>query len=348
MAVSATGLAYALIVLQGILLLISVLQLVQAAYAFRRLNAGQPTAPRKSLIFLSTAIVALVISYVFDIAVTAQTLVQGSETPPPSGAHLALVVVTTFLGQGLAPSMVYASAENIIESRVELSGLQDQDAASIRRRKLSKVVQTALIYILPVLIAAYLGVFCKAVLDTPILAKRYYAWLNIANGLYRAAVVNHALIFRGLASHAISFHLLSKSQSIRDLIMRNSILYHLTPSMFVRTIALFVFAPLSSSFATASTPASATALLFAYTFFVGLSMIAGVQSLLSGARLPATEWAPVKSPGEQEVHNGDVPGDHAAQLTHGRKRSRADSIALSPTRSTFGNVIREEENPTSS
>jgi hypothetical protein len=118
--------------------------------------------------------------------------------------------------------------------------------------------------------------------------------------------------------------------------------------MFVRTVALFVFAPLSSSFATANTPASATALLFAYTFFVGLSMIAGVQSLLSGARMPASEWAPQKSPGEQEVHNGDVPEDNALNPTHGRKRSRADSIALSPTRSTFGNVIRQEENPTSS
>jgi hypothetical protein len=216
MAVSAVAIAYALIVLQSVLLLISVLQLVQAAYAFRRLKAGHPTAPRKSLIFVATAIVALVISYVFDIAATGQYLVQGSETPPPSGAHLALVVVTTFLGQGLAPSMVYASAESIIESRVELSGLQEKDTASIKRKKLSKVVQTALIIILPILVAAYLGVFCKAVLDTPILARKYYAWLNVANGLYRAAVVNHALIFRGLASHAIAFHLLSKSQSIRD------------------------------------------------------------------------------------------------------------------------------------
>lgn len=58
---------------------------------------------------------------------------------------------------------------------------------------------------------------------------------------------------------------------------------------------------------------------------------------------PGSEWNPNKSPGEQEVDNGDVPGDNAATDITGKKRSRADSIVLSPTRSTFGPGIHVHE-----
>ena len=118
--------------------------------------------------------------------------------------------------------------------------------------------------------------------------------------------------------------------------------------MFARSVALFVFTPLASSFATAKTPASATALLLAFTFFVGVSTALAAQSLLGGARRPASEWAPPKTTAEQEVHDGDVPGDIDADAPpavggHRRKHSRADSIVLSPTRTSFGPGIHVQE-----
>ncbi|KAG8787877.1 hypothetical protein FRC15_007386 [Serendipita sp. 397] len=356
MAVNPTGLAYALVVLLSILLIISILQIIQAVHSLRREKSGQPTASRRSLIFLTAAVVSLTISYAFDLVVISLALVVGSETPPPSQAYLVGVVISFFTGNGLAPSMLYASAADVIESRKDLSGLRGKDASSIRRRQLLKWTERFLLIALPILIAAYLGTFSKAVLDTPILARKYYAWLNTANGAYRAAIVVHAFLFQRLATRTISFHLLSKSESARDPIMRSSILYHFMPSMFIRTVALFIFAPLASSFATAKTPASATAILLASTFFIGLATVAAAQSLLGAARRPSAEWAPPKSVGEREVIEGDVPGDlHDEPTTqrprpgHGRKASRADSIALSPTRTSFsGPIIRTEgeANPT--
>lgn len=125
--------------------------------------------------------------------------------------------------------------------------------------------------------------------------------------------------------------------------MRTTILYHLTPALFIRTVALFVFTPLASNFATATLPASATAILFAFDVFVGISTGLAVQALISGAMRSGSEWSPPKTIGEQEVANGDVPGDVApARPGHGKQRSRADSIALSPTRSTFGNPFNRE------
>ncbi|KAG9053711.1 hypothetical protein FS842_007369 [Serendipita sp. 407] len=204
MAVNPTGLAYALVVLLSILLIISILQIIQAVHSLRREKSGQPTASRRSLIFLTAAVVSLTISYAFDLVVISLALVVGSETPPPSQAYLVGVVISFFTGNGLAPSMLYASAADVIESRKDFS--------------------------------------------------------------------------------------------------------------------------------------------------------AAAQSLLGAARRPSAEWAPPKSVGEREVIEGDVPGDlHDEPTTqrprpgHGRKASRADSIALSPTRTSFsGPIIRTEgeANPT--
>jgi hypothetical protein len=213
--VSTTGLAYTLIVLLSALLLLSIVQLIQTAQALRRQRSGLATAPKAALVLLAAAVVALLLAYTFDLSVTALTLVEGSVVPPPSGAHLALVVVTTFL-QGLAPCLLFASASKIIESRVDLSGLATKDASSVKRRKFTKWIDIFLLFALPILMAGYLGVFTKTVLDTPISATQYYKWLGFANFVYRAVCVVHALLFRGLASHAISFHLLSKSHSSLD------------------------------------------------------------------------------------------------------------------------------------
>ncbi|CCA74805.1 hypothetical protein PIIN_08774 [Serendipita indica DSM 11827] len=345
MAVSATGLAYALVVLLAILLIISILQVIQAVHAIRRSNAGQPTAPRVSLILLVTATAALTLGYAFDIMVVALTLVTGSEAPPPSQAYLVGVVITTFLAQGLAPTLIYASASRVIDERKEISGLQSKDTSSAKRRQLMRWTEVFLFFAFPLLITAYLGVFCKAVLDTPVVVSKFHAWLNVANGLYRAAIVAHAFLFQRLATRAISFHLFSKSHDVRDPIMHQPILYHLTPCMFVRTAALFVFTPLASSFATAKTPASATALLLAFTFFVGLSTAFGAQSLIGAARRPASQWAPPKTTGEQEVHNEEVPDADAppAPGAPRRKHSRSNSIVLSPTRTNFSQGVHVQE-----
>jgi len=218
--VSATGLAYALVVLLSALSLLSVVQIIQTAQTLRRQRAAVSTAPKTSLVLLTAATVALLLAYVFDLSVTALLLVDGSVVPPPVGANLALVVVTLFLGQGLAPSLLFASAFAIIESRVELSGLSSKDPSSIKRRKLTKWIEMFLLLALPTLMAGYLGIFTKAVLDTPIAATEYYKWLNTGNFIYRAAYVVHALLFRGLASHAISFHLLNKSHASVDPVSR--------------------------------------------------------------------------------------------------------------------------------
>jgi hypothetical protein len=213
---SATGLAYAIIVLLGVLLLVTVFQLVQAGHVLRRERAGQPTAPKAALVVLVVGIVSLVLAYVFDISVTALTLVEGSQTPPPSGAFLALVVITTFLGQGLAPAAIFAAADRIITTRIELSGLESKDAQSQKWRKLFRALERILLLVFPMIMLAYLAVFSRAVLHTPTIASTYYAWLNAATFLYRTAVVVHALLFRVLAARAIQFHLLSKSNSVRD------------------------------------------------------------------------------------------------------------------------------------
>jgi hypothetical protein len=214
--VSTTGLAYTLIVLLSALLLLSIVQLIQTAQALRRQRSGLATAPKAALVLLAAAVVALLLAYTFDLSVTALTLVEGSVVPPPSGAHLALVVVTTFLQGGIAPCLLFASALIIIESRVDLSGLASKDASSVKRRKFTKWIDIFLLFALPILMAGYLGIFTKTVLDTPISATQYYKWLGFGNFVYRAVCVVHALLFRGLASHAISFHLLSKSHSSLD------------------------------------------------------------------------------------------------------------------------------------
>jgi hypothetical protein len=118
--------------------------------------------------------------------------------------------------------------------------------------------------------------------------------------------------------------------------MRSSILYHFTPSMFLRTIALFVFTPLASTFATAKTPASATALLLAFTFFVGLSTAAAAQSLIGASKRPGSEWAPDKTIAQREVDEGHVPEDDAPVDPSGKRHRRANSIPLSPTGGSFG------------
>lgn len=214
--VSTSGLAYALIVLLSALLLVSIAQLLQTAQAIRRERSGSATAPKKALILLAIAVVSLTLAYVFDISVIALTLVEQSVVPPPSGAHLALVVITTFLSQGLAPCMLFASAFIITESRLELSGLEVKDVSLIKRKKWGKATEIFLLFSLPILMAAYLGIFTKAVLDTPTTATQYYRWLNFGNYVYRAAIVVHALLFRGLAYRAIMFHLRSKSHSAID------------------------------------------------------------------------------------------------------------------------------------
>jgi hypothetical protein len=210
------GLAYTLIVLLSALLLISMVQLIQTAQAIRRQRSGLSTAPKTALVLLATAIVALLLGYTFDLSVTALTLVERSTVPPPSGAHLALVVIATLLGQGLAPCLLFATASTVIESRIELSGLASKDASSVKRRKFTKWIEIFLLFSFPVLMAGYLGVFTKTVLDTPISATQYYKWLGFGNFVYRSVCVVHALLFRGLASHTISFHLLNKSHSLVD------------------------------------------------------------------------------------------------------------------------------------
>ncbi|KAG8760885.1 hypothetical protein FRC14_001444 [Serendipita sp. 396] len=306
MAVNPTGLSYTLVALLIILLILSFLQIIQAVHSLCREKAGQPTASRRSLVFLMTAVVSLAISYASDICLT---LIAGSETPHPSPAYLAGFIISFFTGNGLAPSMLYASAADIINSRKDLSGLRGKDAPSIRLGQPLKWTERFLLIALPILIVAYLGTFSRAVLDTPVLARKYYAWLNMANGAYRAAIVVNAFLFQCLATRTISFHLLSKSESVRDPIMSSSILYHFMPSMFIRTVALFVFAPLASSFATAKTPASTITILLASTFFVGLSTVAAAQSLLNAACRPSSEWVPPRSAEEREVIEGDAPGD---------------------------------------
>ena len=214
--VSTTGLAYTLIVLLSILLLVSIAQLVQTAQLLRRQRAGTSAAPKLAVILLAIAVVALNLAYIFDLSVISLLLVEQSVVPPPSGAHLALIVITTFLSQGLAPCLIFAAAFIITESRLELNGLQIKDVSMVKRKQWAKWAEIFLLFALPILIAAYLGIFTKAVLDTPITAAQYYKWLNFGNYVYRAAIVVHALLFRGLAYRAISFHLLNKSHSTVD------------------------------------------------------------------------------------------------------------------------------------
>jgi len=119
--------------------------------------------------------------------------------------------------------------------------------------------------------------------------------------------------------------------------------------MFLRTVALFVFAPLASTYSTARTPASAAALLLASTFFVGLSSAAAVQSLIGAAKRPSSEWSPDKTVGQREVDEGHVPEDDAPVDPSGKKHRRANSIPLSPTSPTgtsFPTVFHIQEEDT--
>lgn len=110
--------------------------------------------------------------------------------------------------------------------------------------------------------------------------------------------------------------------------------------MFIRTIALFAFVALSSQYSSPVTPTSSTAIQLANNVFMGFSLTVAIQCLLGAAMRPAGQWEPEppKTVGEQEVADGTVPGDHVGT------RKRADSIPLSPTKSTFsGSEIRIEQ-----
>lgn len=213
---SATGLAYAVIVTLSILLLFSVLQLWQSIHVFRRQAAGTSPAPKRSIVLMAAAAVMLVLSYVFDISVTAITLVKGSETPPPTGVHLILTVITVSLGQGIAPALIFAAAGDIIDARVDQSGFTESDAWSARRRNASKLTDNALAALLPTLMIVYLSVFSKAVLDTPTTSAQFYRTLHVANSLYRAALIVHAALFCRLAMRALSFRARSSLEGHRD------------------------------------------------------------------------------------------------------------------------------------
>ncbi|KIM34202.1 hypothetical protein M408DRAFT_325669 [Serendipita vermifera MAFF 305830] len=117
--------------------------------------------------------------------------------------------------------------------------------------------------------------------------------------------------------------------------------------MFLRTVAVFTFTPLASSFATAKTPASATALLLAFTFFIGFTTVAAAQSLIGAANRPSSEWSPSKTAGEREVAEGHVPEDNAPPAgPGGKKHRRANSIPLSPAGGAFGPTVRVQEEST--
>jgi len=333
--VSPTALAYAIIVVDGVLLAVAILQVIYGCHAKRRQATGVPTAPLRAILLLIIAAGCLIPSYVFDISSTALLLVQHSTTPPPSGANLALIVASLALSQGFAPALVFMSAFHIIKARVQQSVADNASPRSRKHKALQRQVELALPLLLPLCVVIHLALFTKAVLETPAMPAKFYSTLNVSNYFQRASTAIQGLLFVRVAYRALTVHFANARTGERDPIMRDSILCNFVPAMFIRTIALLVFTPLASKYATASKPASSTGLVLATCVIDGLTIITSIQSLLSAAMRPAAQWSPesqAKTPGEREVIEGEVPGDIEG------KHKRHDSIALSPTAASFGDA----------
>ena len=332
---SPTALAYTIIVVNAVLFAAAVLQVIYGLQAKRRQARGTPSAPPQAILLLIIAAGCLIVSYVFDISSTALLLAQHSTTPPPTGANLALIVVSLALSQGFAPGLVFMSAFRFIEARVQQSVASNASPRSRKHKALQRLVEIALPLLLPLCVVIHLALFTKAVLETPTTRQKYYHTLNASNYFYRASTAVQALLFVRVAYRALIVHFANARKGERDPIIRVSILFTFVPAMFIRTLALLLLTPLASKYATPSKPASSTGLVLATCVIDGLTIITAIQSLFSAAMRPAAQWSPelqVKTPGEREVVDGEVPGDMVG------KHKRHDSIALSPTAASFGDA----------
>ena len=332
---SPTALAYSIVVVNAVLLVAAVLQVIYGLRAKRRQARGTPSAPARAILLLIIAAGCLIVSYVFDISATALLLAQHSTTPPPSGANLALVVVSLVLSQGFAPALVFMSVFRFIEARVQQSVADNASPRSRKHKALQRQVEFTLPLLLPLCVIIHLALFTKAVLETPATRQQYHRTLNASNYFHRASTATQALLFVRVAYRALTMHFANLQTGERDPIIRVSILFNFVPAMFIRTLALLLFTPLASHYATAGRPAASAGLVLATCVIDGLTIIASIQSLLSAAMRPAAQWSPdtqVKTPGEREVIEGEVPGDIVG------KHKRHDSIALSPTAASFGDA----------
>jgi hypothetical protein len=332
---TATALAYAVVVVDAVLLAAAILQVIYGVHAKRREAKGIPSAPPRAILLLIIAAACLIPSYVFDISSMALLLVKRSTTPPPTGAHLALVIVSLALSQGFAHTFVFMSAFDFIKARVQQSVAENASPRSKRRKALQRGVENTLALLLPICVVIHLGLFTKAMLDTPTTPANFYRFLYAANYFQRASTAIQALLFVRIAYRGLMTHFSNVRTGERDPIILISILYNFVPAMFIRTLALLAFTPLASNYATSSKPASSTGLVLATCVIDGLTIIVSIQSLLSAAMRPASQWSPeaqAKTPGEREVIKGDVPGDIEG------KHGRHDSIALSPTTASFGDA----------
>jgi hypothetical protein len=329
---SPTALAYAIVVVNAVLLAAAVLQVIYGLQVKRRQARGTPSAPPRAILLLIIAAGCLIVSYIFDISATALLLVQHSTTPPPTGANLALVVVSLALSQGFAPALVFMSVFRFIEARLQQSVADSASPRSRKHKALQRQVEFALPLLLPLCVVIHLALFTKAVLETPVMRETFYRTLDASNYFHRASTAIQALLFVRVAYRALTVHLANVRTGERDPIIRVSILFTFVPTMFIRTLALLLFTPLASTYATASKPASSVGLVLAYCVIDGLTIITSIQCLFGAAMRPAAQWSPdsqVKTPGEREVE-GEVPGDIVG------KHKQHDSIALSPTTASFG------------
>jgi len=332
---SPTALSYAIVVVDAVFLAGAILQVIYGLHAKRRQARGTPSAPPRAILLLIIAAGCLIPSYIFDISSMALLLVQHSTTPPPSGANLALIVVSLALSQGFAPALVFMSAFRFIEARAQQSVAANAGPRSRKLKALQRQVQGALPLLLPLCVVIHLALFTKAVLDTPTTRAKYYSILNTSNYFQRATTAIQGLLFVRLAYRALTVHFANVRTGERDPIIRVSILFNFVPAMFIRTISLLLFTPLASNYATARRPASSMGLVLAICVVDGITITASIQSLLSAAMRPAVQWSPesqAKTPGEREVIEGNVPGDMVG------KHKRHDSIALSPTAASFGDA----------
>ena len=332
---SPTALAYSIIVVDAVLLVAAILQVIYGYHARRRQAKGTPSAPPRAILLLIIAAGCLIPSYIFDISSTALLLVQHSTTPPPTGANLALIVVSLALSQGFAPALVFMSAFHFIEARVQQSVAENASPRSRKHKALQRQVEKSLPLLLPLCVVIHLALFTKAVLETPATPAKYHRTLNASNYFQRASTAIQGLLFVRVAYRALTVHFANGRTGEHDPVIRVSILYNFVPAMFVRTLALLVFTPLASKYAKATKPASSTGLVLATCVIDGLTIITSIQSLLSAAMRPAAQWSPesqAKTPGEREVIKGEVPGDIVG------KHKRHDSIALSPTTANFGDA----------
>jgi len=227
------------------------------------------------------------------------------------------------------------SAFHIIEARVRQSVAENASPRSRKHKALQRQVEKVLPLLLPLCVVMHLAFFTKAVLDTPTPREQYHRTLNVSNYFQRASTVVQGLLFVRVVYRSLIIHFANARVGEHDPVIRVSILYTFVPAMFVRTIALLVFTPLASNYATASQPASATGLVLATCVIHGLTIIISIQSLIGAAMRPAAQWSPeskAKTPGEREVIEGEVPGDMVG------KHKRHDSIALSPTTASFGDA----------